>query len=104
MSTAIKEKIAIKPVGQRVLLRRLESGDLSTGGIVIPDRAREKPEEAEVLATGTGGRNEDGEKIPFQVKAGDRVLLSKYGGTEVKHHGEELVIAEEKDILAIVES
>ena len=94
----------LKPLGSRVLLRRTDSDEQSSGGIVIPDTAKEKPQEAEVIALGTGGKDDDGNEIEFTVTEGNRVLISKYGGTEVKIDGEEHLIAKEEDILGIIES
>jgi chaperonin GroES len=93
----------IKPMGQRVLVQRLEAEEKSAGGIVLPDNAKEKPQEAEVLEIGTGGKDEDGKAIAFTVKKGDIVLISKYGGTEVKLNGKDLLIISENDILGIVQ-
>lgn len=92
----------IKPLGQRVLVKRLEAEAVSAGGIVLPDTAKEKPQEAEVISLGTGGKDDNGNKIEFTVKAGDKVLISKYGGTEVKIDGSEFLIINENDILGIV--
>ncbi len=92
----------ITPIGQRVLVKRLEAESVSSGGIVLPDTAQEKPQEAEVVSLGTGGKDEDGKVIEFAVKVGDKVLISKYGGTEVKVDGEDLLILSESDILGIV--
>jgi len=92
----------IQPLGQRVLVKRLEAEEISAGGIVLPDTAKEKPQEAEVILLGTGGKNEDGSAFEFSVKAGDKVLISKYGGTDVKVDGEDLMILSESDILGIV--
>ncbi|MEI7910321.1 MAG: co-chaperone GroES [Verrucomicrobiota bacterium] len=92
----------IKPLGQRVLVKRLEAEAISSGGIVLPDTAKEKPQEAEVLSLGTGGKDDNGNAIEFTVKVGDKVLISKYGGTEVKHDGQEVLIINESDILGIV--
>ena len=92
----------IKPLGHRVLVKRLEADAISAGGIVLPDTAKEKPQEAEVLSLGTGGKDEKGNDITFSVKVGDKVLISKYGGTEVKLNGEEVLIISEGDILGIV--
>lgn len=94
--------MAIQPIGQRVLVKRIEADAVSTGGIVLPDTAKEKPQEAEVIALGTGGVDENGKKIEFAVAKGDRVLISKYGGTDIKHDGEDLLILNESDILAIM--
>jgi len=93
----------IKPMGQRVLVRRLEAEEKSAGGIVLPDNAKEKPQEAEVLELGTGGKDDDGKAIPFTVKKGDTVLISKYGGTEIKLNGHDVLIISETDILGIVQ-
>ena len=93
---------SIKPLGQRVLVKRLEADAISAGGIVLPDTAKEKPQEAEVLSLGTGGKDEKGNDITVSVKVGDKVLISKYGGTEVKLNGEEVLIISEGDILGIV--
>ena len=93
---------SIKPLGQRVLVKRLEADAISAGGIVLPDTAKEKPQEAEVIALGTGSKDDNGKDIEFSVKVGDKVLISKYGGTEVKLDGEEVLIMSESDILGIV--
>lgn len=92
----------IKPIGSRVLVKRLEAEAISAGGIVLPDSAKEKPQEAEVVSLGTGGKDEDGKTIDFTVKVGDKVLISKYGGTDVKIDGEEMLIVSESDILGII--
>jgi chaperonin GroES len=92
----------ITPIGQRVLVKRLEAESISAGGIVLPDSAQEKPQEAEIVSLGTGGKDDDGKTIEFAVKAGDIVLISKYGGTDVKVDGEDLLILSESDILGIV--
>ncbi len=92
----------ITPLGQRVLLKRIEAEVVSAGGIVLPDSAKEKPQEAIVVALGTGGKNEDGSEFVFSVKKDDKVLISKYGGTEVTVNGDEHLIMSEGDILGIV--
>lgn len=92
----------IKPLGPRVLVKRLEADAISAGGIVLPDTAKEKPQEAEVISLGTGGKDDKGNKIEFTVKVGDKVLISKYGGTEVKIEGNEFLIINENDILGVV--
>ncbi|MBI3753306.1 MAG: co-chaperone GroES [Deltaproteobacteria bacterium] len=92
----------IKPLHDRILVKRLEEEEKTKGGIIIPDAAKEKPIEGEVVAVGDGKIGEDGKKIPLTVKAGDRVLYSKYGGTEVKIEGEEHLIMREDDILGII--
>ena len=92
----------IQPIGQRVLVKRLEAEAVSAGGIVLPDSALEKPSEAEVIALGTGGKDENGNDFAFSVAAGDKVLISKYGGTDVKVDGEDLLLLAESDILGII--
>ncbi len=93
----------IRPLGQNVLLRRLEAEEKTKGGIVLPDTAKEKPKEGEVLSIGAGEIGKDGKRKAFQVKAGDRVIFSSYAGTEVKIEGGEYLILSEEDILAVVE-
>jgi chaperonin GroES len=93
----------VKPMGQRVLVRRVEAEAVSAGGIVLPDAAKEKPQEAEVIELGTGGKDDEGKAIEFTVKKGDRVLISKYGGTEIKVGGEDVLIIAESDILGIIQ-
>lgn len=93
----------IKPLGDRILVRPLESEEKTKGGIVIPDTAKEKPQEGEVLSVGDGKWIE-GKKVPLDVKKGDKILFSRYGGDEIKIEGEELKILKEEDILAIIES
>jgi chaperonin GroES len=95
-------KIKIKPIGDRVLVKHLEEKEQVRGGIIIPDAAKEKPQEAEIIALGTGKKNEDGKIQPFEVKVGDRVLISKYGGTEVKFEEEKYTLVREDDILGII--
>jgi chaperonin GroES len=92
----------IQPLGQRVLVKRIDSEEKTAGGIYLPDTAKEKPQEAKIVALGTGGKDEDGKTIEFTVKVGDTVLISKYGGTEVKIDGEEHLIVSESDILGIL--
>ena len=92
----------IKPLGDRVLLEIKESVEEMKGGILIPDSAKEKPQEYVVIALGTGKMDENGKKIPFDVKVGDVVLTSRYGGTEVKHNDKEYKVISQDDILAIV--
>ena len=94
---------SIKPLGDRVLVKRLEAESISAGGIVLPDSAQEKPQEAEVVALGTGGKTDDGKDIEFHVSVGDKVLISKYGGTDVKVDGEDLLILSQSDILGVLE-
>lgn len=95
-------KPKITPLGDRVLLKRVEEAEQIRGGIIIPDSAKEKPQEAEVIAIGTGRKDKDGKSIDFQVKVGDKVLLSKYAGTEVKYDGQTYLLLGEDDILAII--
>jgi chaperonin GroES len=98
---ATKTKIGIEPLEDRVVVRPLDAEQVTSSGLVIPDTAKEKPQEGEVLAVGPGRWDEDGEKrIPVDVAAGDRVLYSKYAGTEVKIDGEELLVIPARDILA----
>ncbi|MST00632.1 MAG: co-chaperone GroES [Pedosphaera sp.] len=94
--------LKLKPLGDRVLVESVEEKDQTKGGIIIPDSAKEKPTEGKVVALGTGKTDDDGKKIPFEVKVGDRVLVSKYGGTEVKVDGKEYKLLNSDDILAIV--
>ena len=92
-----------RPLHDRVLVRRVEQEEKSAGGIIIPDTAKEKPQEGEVIAAGAGARGEDGKIHPLDVKAGDRVLFGKWSGTEVKVDGEDLLIMKETDLLGIIE-
>ena len=91
-----------KPLHDRVLVRRIESEAKTAGGLIIPDSAKEKPQEGEVVAGGEGARKDSGELIPMAVKAGDRILFGKWSGTEVKIDGEELLIMKESDILGVI--
>ncbi len=93
----------VHPLHDRVLLKRLEEQEVKRGGIIIPDTAKEKPQEAEVVEVGKGRVNDEGKTIPLVVKKGDRVLIGKYSGTEVTVDGEELVIVREEEILAVIE-
>ena len=92
----------IKPLGDRVLVEPIEEKETKKGGIIIPDSAKEKPQEGKVIALGTGKLDDNGKRIPFEVKVGDRVLVSKYGGTEVKLHDKEYKLLSSDDILAII--
>ena len=94
----------VKPLHDRVLIERIEAESKTAGGIIIPDTAKEKPAEGKVVAVGAGLRDEDGKRIALDVKKGDRVLFAKWGGTEVKVDGKELIILKESDILAIIEN
>jgi len=96
--------ISIKPLGDRVLVQPLEEKETKKGGIIIPDTAKEKPQEGKVVALGTGKLDDKGKKVAFEVKKGDRVLIPKYGGTEVKIDEDTYLIMKEEDILGIVES
>ena len=92
----------VKPLGDRVLVEAAEEKEVKKGGIIIPDSAKEKPQEAIIIALGTGKVDDDGKKVPFEVKKGDRVLVSKYGGTEIKINDKEYKILNSDDILAIL--
>ena len=95
--------MTFRPLHDRVLVRRVEAEEKTAGGIIIPDTAKEKPQEGEVLAVGAGVRDENGKLTPLDVKEGDRILFGKWSGTEVKLNGEELLIMKESDIMGIVE-
>ncbi len=93
----------IRPLGDRLLVKRIEEEEKSKGGIIIPDSAKEKPQEGKVVAVGKGKMLEDGKMVPLEVKAGDRILFGKYSGTDVKIEGEEHLIMREDDVLGIIE-
>ena len=95
--------MAFRPLHDRVLVRRIEAEEKTAGGIIIPDSAKEKPSEGEIVAVGTGTRAENGTVTPLDVQIGDRVLFGKWGGTEVKVDGEDLLIMKESDIMGIIE-
>src|SRR5690348_7981808 len=95
-------KTKFRPLHDRVVVRRLESQEKTKGGIIIPDSAKEKPQQGEIIAVGPGGRDEAGKLIPLDVKAGDKVLFGKWSGTEVKIDGEELLIMKESDIMGVI--
>ena len=95
--------MAFRPLHDRVLVRRIEAEEKTKGGIIIPDTAKEKPQEGEIVAAGSGARAENGQVTPLDVKAGDRVLFGKWSGTEIKVDGEDLLIMKESDILGIIE-
>jgi chaperonin GroES len=95
-------KTKVKPLGGRVLVRRLEETETTKGGIIIPDSAKEKPKEGKIVALGTGKLDKDGKKLAFNVKVGDRVLFTSYSGTEVNVEDEEYLIMSEEDILGVV--
>ncbi len=92
------------PLHDRILLRRVEEGETIRGGIIIPDSAKEKPQEGEVIAVGKGKSNDEGKTFPLDVKAGDRVLFGKYSGTEIKIDGEEFLIMREEEVLGILKT
>ncbi|NBV05882.1 MAG: co-chaperone GroES [Proteobacteria bacterium] len=93
----------VRPLHDRVLVERIEAESKTAGGIIIPDTAKEKPAEGKVVSVGEGARDDSGKRVPLDVKAGDRILFAKWGGTEVKLDGKELIILKESDILAIIE-
>jgi chaperonin GroES len=93
----------IKPLHDRVIVKRIEEGEQVRGGIIIPDSAKEKPQEGEVIAVGEGKKLDNGERLPLDVKEGDRVLFGKYAGTEIKLDGDEYLIMREDDILGVIE-
>jgi len=95
--------MAFRPLGDRVLVRRVEEEEKTKGGIIIPDTAKEKPQEGEVLAAGPGARDDSGKIQPLDVSVGDRILFGKWSGTEVKLDGEDLIIMKESDILGVLE-
>ena len=94
--------MTFRPLHDRVLVRRVEAEEKTAGGIIIPDTAKEKPQEGEVVSVGEGTRDEDGDRIPMDVKVGDKILFGKWSGTEVKVGGEDLIIMKESDILGIL--
>ena len=97
-------KLKFRPLHDRVVVKRIDAEEKSAGGIIIPDTAKEKPSEGEIISVGTGIKGEDGKITPLDVKAGDRVLFGKWSGTEVKLDGEELIIMKESDLLGIIDS
>lgn len=92
----------IKPLGDKILVKRVEAQTKTASGLYLPESAKEKPQQAKVIAVGTGKVLDNGERAPFQVKKGDTVLLSKWGGTEIKHDGDELIMLSEDEVLAVV--
>ena len=92
----------VRPLHDRIIIERIEEGEQKVGGIIIPDAAKEKPQEAKVIALGTGKKGDDGKVTPFEVKVGDRVLISKYGGTEVKLEDKKYTLVREDDILGVI--
>jgi chaperonin GroES len=103
ISTQEQPVASFRPLHDRVLVKRVKEEEKSKGGIIIPDTAKEKPQEGEVIAVGPGGRDEDGERIDMDVKVGDRILFGKWSGTEVTIDGEELLIMKESDIMGVIE-
>ena len=93
-----------RPLHDRVVVKRIEAEEKTKGGIIIPDTAKEKPQEGEVVAVGPGGRDDSGKLIPLDLKVGDRILFGKWSGTEIKMHGEEVLIMKESDVMGVVES
>jgi len=95
--------MTFRPLHDRILVRRVEVDEKTAGGIIIPDTAKEKPQEGEVIAVGPGGRDEAGKLVPLDVKAGDRILFGKWSGTEIKLDGEDLLIMKESDVMGVIE-
>ena len=95
--------MTFRPLHDRILVRRIEAEEKTAGGIIIPDTAKEKPQEGEIIAVGPGGRDEAGKLIPIDVKVGDRILFGKWSGTEVKIDGEDLLIMKESDVMGVLE-
>jgi chaperonin GroES len=100
---AVATKIQLRPLGDRVLIKSVEKKEELRGGLIIPDTAKEKPQEGEVMAAGKGKTGDDGKLVPMDVKVGDRILYGKYSGTEVKIEGQEYLIMHQDDILGVVE-
>jgi chaperonin GroES len=96
-------KLKLKPLGGRVIVEPVEQEEMTAGGIILPETAKEKPQEGKILAAGPGDRDDEGKRVPMEVKVGDKVLYAKYSGTEVKVDGKKLLILRESDILAVVE-
>ena len=94
--------VSIKPLEDRIVIKSLEAEQTTASGLVIPDTAKEKPQEGEVLAVGPGRNDDKGNRVPLDVQVGDRVIYSKYGGTEIKHRGEEYLILSARDVLAVI--
>ena len=100
----MSSKLSLKPLGDRLVIEPIEQEEITAGGIVLPETAKEKPQQGKVLAAGPGARDDEGKRIPMDVKVGDTVLYAKYAGTEIKVEGKKLLILKESDVLAIVES
>jgi chaperonin GroES len=96
--------MAFRPLGDRVLVKRVEEETKSKGGIIIPDTAKEKPQEGEIIAVGPGARDEDGKRVAMDLKVGDKILFGKWSGTEVKIDGDDLLIMKESDVMGVLES
>ena len=96
--------MAFRPLHDRILVRRIEAEEKTTGGIIIPDTAKEKPQEGEVIAVGPGGRDDKGQLQPLDVKVGDRILFGKWSGTEIRLDGEDLLIVKESDVMGVIEN
>ncbi|OAP38233.1 molecular chaperone GroES [Sinorhizobium glycinis] len=96
--------MTFRPLHDRILVRRIEAEEKTAGGIIIPDTAKEKPQEGEVIAVGSGARDDSGKLVELDVKAGDRILFGKWSGTEIKLNGEELLIMKESDVMGVIES
>jgi chaperonin GroES len=103
MATAAKTSVKIRPLHDRVIVERLEEGEQKVGGIIIPDSAKEKPQQGKVIAAGNGKSKDDGTRIPLDVKAGDLILFGKYSGQEIKLDGEEYIIMREDEVLGVVD-
>jgi chaperonin GroES len=99
-----EEAMKFRPLHDRVVVKRVEAEEKTKGGIIIPDTAKEKPQEGEVIAVGPGARDQSGKLIPIDLKAGDRILFGKWSGTEIKIEGEDLVIMKESDVMGVVET
>ena len=97
-------KLKIKPLGGRVIVEPIEQEEMTAGGIILPETAKEKPQEGKILAAGPGDRDDKGQRVPMDLKVGDKVLFAKYSGTEIKMDGRKLLIMRESDVLAVVES
>jgi chaperonin GroES len=94
--------MTFRPLHDRILVRRIEADEKTAGGIIIPDTAKEKPQEGEVIAVGPGGRDDAGKLVPLDVKVGDRILFGKWSGTEIKLNGEDLLIMKESDVMGVI--
>ncbi|MFC3073805.1 co-chaperone GroES [Shinella pollutisoli] len=99
----MEENMKFRPLHDRIVVRRLESEERTKGGIIIPDTAKEKPQEGEVVAVGPGARNDEGQIVALDVKAGDRILFGKWSGTEIKIDGEDFLIMKEADVMGVIE-